>query len=163
MSSIEERLRRLEDVEAIRTLDATYCRLLDDGDWPALVALFTEDGAFDGLSRVRGHRDLLAFCGRLADAGMTVFWHHVSNHEIGGTGDSATVRSLLWQPCVVEGVRHVAAERYADELVRTGEGWRYRIGQVRVLLLGGADGRMGLAPLRPRVRPERRHPLGRAA
>ncbi len=61
MSPLEERLRRLEDVAAIRTLDATYCRLLDGGDWPAMAALFTEDGVFDGLSRVQGHRDLLAF------------------------------------------------------------------------------------------------------
>jgi hypothetical protein len=61
VSPLEERLRRLEDVAAIRTLDATYCRLLDGGDWPAMAALFTEDGVFDGLSRVQGHRDLLAF------------------------------------------------------------------------------------------------------
>lgn len=131
MSALEERLRRLEDVAAIRTLDATYCRLLDDGDCPALVVLLTEDGVFDGLSRVRGQRDLLAFFGGLADAGMSVFWHHVSNHEIQVTGNSATVRSLLWQPCVVDGVPHVAAGRYADELTRAGEGWRHRVKQVR--------------------------------
>lgn len=131
MSSLEERLRQLEDVEAIRTLDATYCRLLDDGDWPALVALFTEDGVFDGLSRVQGHHDLLTFFGSLADAGMSVFWHHVSNHEIQVTGDSARVGSLLWQPCVVDGVPHVAAGRYTDELVRTPAGWRYAVKQVR--------------------------------
>jgi ketosteroid isomerase-like protein len=131
VSPLEERLRRLEDIEAIRILDAAYCRLLDDGDWPALVALFTEDGVFDGLRRVQGHRDLLAFFGGLADAGMSVFWHHVSNHEIQVTGDSATVRSLLWQPCVVGGVPHVAAGRYADELTRAEEGWRYRVKQVR--------------------------------
>jgi hypothetical protein len=35
--TVEERLRRLEDAEAIRSLDARYCRLLDDGDWPGLV------------------------------------------------------------------------------------------------------------------------------
>ncbi|HEX2074920.1 MAG TPA: nuclear transport factor 2 family protein [Geodermatophilus sp.] len=131
MSSLEERLRLLEDVEAIRTVDAAYCRLLDDGDWPALVALFTDDGVFDGLSRVRGHRDLRTFFAGLADAGMTAFWHHVSNHEIQVTGDSARVGSLLWQPCVVDGVPHVAAGRYTDELVRTPAGWRYAVKQVR--------------------------------
>ena len=47
------------------------------------------------------------------------------------TGNSATVRSLLWQPCVVDGVPHVAAGRYADELTHAGEGWRYRVEQVR--------------------------------
>lgn len=50
MSTLEERIRRLEDLESIRTLDAQYCRLLDDGDWNALMDLFTDDGEFDGLS-----------------------------------------------------------------------------------------------------------------
>ncbi len=131
MSSVEERLRRLEDVEAIRTLDATYCRLLDDGDWPALVELFAEDGVFDGLRRVQGHTRLLAFFGGLAADGLTAFWHHVSNLEIAVDGDRAAARSLLWQPCVVEGVPHVAAGRYTDELVRTPAGWRYAVKQVR--------------------------------
>jgi ketosteroid isomerase-like protein len=128
---LADRLRRLEDLEAIRQLDAVYCRLLDDGDWPALVGLFTPDGTFDGLSTVTGRADLLAFFSGLADAGLTTFWHHVSNLEISVEGDAASVRSLLWQPCVVEGVPHVAAGRYADRLVRTDAGWRYRRKRVR--------------------------------
>jgi ketosteroid isomerase-like protein len=131
VSALEDRVRRLEDAEAIRTLDAVYCRLLDDGDWPGLVALFTPDGTFDGLAAVTGRDALLAFFGGLADAGLTTFWHHVSNLEIDVDGDRATVRSLLWQPCVVDGVPHVAAGRYADRLVRTPEGWRYSLKQVR--------------------------------
>ena len=129
--TLAARVKRLEDIEAIRTVDAAYCRFLDDGDWPQVVALFTEDGVFDGLSRVSGHVDLLAFFAGLADAGMASWWHHVSNHEIEVDGDRGWVRSLLWQPCVVDGVPHVAAGRYADELVRTGPGWRYRLKQVR--------------------------------
>ncbi len=33
--SLLERIARLEDLEAIRTLDARYCRHLDDGNWDA--------------------------------------------------------------------------------------------------------------------------------
>jgi ketosteroid isomerase-like protein len=131
VSPLEARIQRLEDAEAIRTLDAVYCRLLDDGDWPGLVELFTPDGSFDGLRRVTGRPELLAFFGGLADGGLTAFWHHVSNLEIDVQGDEASVRSLLWQPCVVHGVPHVAAGRYTDRLVRTGEGWRYALKQVR--------------------------------
>jgi len=126
----EAQLRRLEDLEAIRNLDAAYCRLLDTGDWPALVALFTPDGIFDGLAVVTGPADLLTFFSGLADGGMR-FWHHVSNHEIEVDGDRARVRSLLWQPCVVDDVPHVAAGRYDDRLLRTAEGWRYELKQVR--------------------------------
>lgn len=131
MSDLEARLRKMEDVEAIRTLDAVYCRLLDDGDWPGLVELFTPNGTFDGLSQVTGRDALLTFFAGLADGGLTAFWHHVSNLEITIHSDTADVRSLLWQPCVMDGVPHVAAGRYADRLIRTDDGWRYAVKRVR--------------------------------
>jgi ketosteroid isomerase-like protein len=160
VTSLEARLRRMEDVEAIRALDAAYCRLLDDGDWPGLVELFTADGVFDGLSVVRGRAHLLTFFAGLADGGLTAFWHHVSNLEITVDGDDAVVGSLLWQPCVVEGVPHVAAGRYADRLVRTGHGWRYSVKQVRFFywapLAEGWDfHRYGFAPARNAAVPSR--------
>lgn len=130
MSTLEERLRRLEDVEAVRAVDAAYTRVIDTGDWAGLVALFTPEGTFDGLQRVSGHADLLTFFSGLAGSGMR-FWHHVTNHEIAVDGDTARVRSMLWQPCVVDGVPHVAAGRYDDHLVRTTEGWRYALKRVR--------------------------------
>jgi ketosteroid isomerase-like protein len=130
-ADLEGRLRRLEDAEAIRTLDAGYCRLLDDGDWPGLVELFTPNGTFDGLRVVTGRAELLSFFSGLPGGGLTAFWHHVSNLEVAVDGDTATVTSLLWQPCVVNGVAHVAAGRYADQLVRTAEGWRYTLKRVR--------------------------------
>jgi ketosteroid isomerase-like protein len=160
MSALEARIQRLEDAEAIRTLDARYCRRLDDGDWPGLVELFTADGTFDGLSAVTGRDALLAFFGGLGGGGVTAFWHHVSNLEIEVQGDSASVRSQLWQPCVVDGVPHVAAGRYADRLVRTGEGWRYELKQVRFFYWGPlAEGwdvhRFGFAPARNAAVPSR--------
>jgi len=125
VSDLERRLRRLEDLEAVRALDAQYCRALDDGDWPTLVDLFVDDGEFVGLSSARGHVELLTFFAGLAGTGLTAFWHHVSNLEIALDGDHAQVRSFLWQPCVLAGAPHVAGGRYYDELVRTGGAWRY--------------------------------------
>lgn len=37
MTTVEERLARLEDLEAIRALDAEYCRTLDAYDWTSLA------------------------------------------------------------------------------------------------------------------------------
>ena len=125
MSDLERRLRRLEDLEAIRALDAQYCRALDDADWPALVALFTDDGEFHGLSSARGSAELLTFFAGLADGGLTAFWHHVTNLEIDLDGDRARARSFLWQPCVLNGEPHVAGGRYDDDLVRADGTWRY--------------------------------------
>ena len=135
MSGLEQRIARLEALEAIRDLDARYCRTLDDGDWDALVSLFTEDGEFVGLSCARGHAGLRTFFAGLAEAGLTAFWHHVTNLEITLDGpDTASARSFLWQPCVQDGVPHIAAGRYTDVLRRvdtdSGGVWRYASKQV---------------------------------
>lgn len=159
MTSVEGRLRYLEDLEAIRALDARYCRVLDAGDWDALVALFTDDGEFVGLGRARGHDELRAFFGGLAGPdgrGLTAFWHHVTNLEItfdeeGPTGpDRAWAQSLLWQPCVLDGVAHIAAGHYHDTLARGADGsWRYQRKQVSFdyfspLVDGWSPGRFSL-------------------
>ena len=126
MSDFERRITRLEALEAIRELDARYCRALDDGDWDTLVGLFTDDGEFVGLSTARGRDGLRAFFSGLAAAGLTAFWHHVTNLEITLDGlDDARARSFLWQPCVQDGEPHIAAGRYLDTLRRDGGTWRY--------------------------------------
>lgn len=130
MSAVEQRVQRLEDLETIRQLDATYCRLLDSGEWDGLVDLFAPDGEFLGLDRVRGHDELRNFFSTLAEGGLTAYWHYVTNHEITLDGDTAEVRSALWQPCVQDGVPHVAAGAYYDQLVRLDGRWRYRSKQV---------------------------------
>lgn len=131
MSDLEQRIARLEALEAIRDLDARYCRALDDGDWDTLVSLFTGDGEFVGLSTARGHAELRTFFAGLAAAGLTAFWHHVTNLEITLDGpDTARARSFLWQPCVQDGVPHIAAGRYIDALQRVDGAWRYTTKQV---------------------------------
>ncbi|RZT83496.1 uncharacterized protein (TIGR02246 family) [Pseudonocardia sediminis] len=126
MTTVEERLARLEDLEAIRALDAEYCRTLDAYDWDGLADLFTDDGEFVGLARAQGRDGIREFFGGLAAGGLTAFWHHVGNHEIDLDGDRAEIRSKLWQPCVQDGVPHVAAGRYTDVAVRSGGRWLYR-------------------------------------
>lgn len=136
MSTLEERIARLEDLEAIRHLDAQYCRYLDDGNWDDLMALFTEDGAFDGLSHPVGKDAMKAFFSGLADGGLSEFWHFITNMEIDLDDDNATVRSFLWQPCVLNGVASIAAGRYTDTLVKVDGRWLYQVKQVRFHFFG---------------------------
>lgn len=145
MTTSEERLgdriRRLEDLEEVRQLDARYCRYLDDGNWDALMDLFTEDGEFDGLSHPKGRAEMREFFAGLAAGGLTSFWHFITNMEIELDGDRATVRSFLWQPCVTDGAPAIAAGRYNDQVVRVDGRWRYRVKQVRFHFFGPlADG-----------------------
>lgn len=128
-TSLEQRIARLEAIEEIRALDARYCRALDEGDWDTLVSLFTDDGEFVGLSRATGHTALRRFFAGLAAAGLSAFWHHVTNLEITldrDDPDRARASSLLWQPCVQDGVAHIAAGRYDDTLERVNGRWRYQ-------------------------------------
>ncbi len=137
--SVADRLTQLEDLEAIRLLDARYCRYLDDGHWDDLLGLFTEDGEFDGLSHPVGKPAMTEFFAGLAHGGLTEFWHFVTNLEIEIDGDTAVTRSFLWQPCVLDGVASIAAGRYTDSLVKEDGRWRYRVKQVRFHFFGPLD------------------------
>ncbi|HEY5855715.1 MAG TPA: nuclear transport factor 2 family protein [Aldersonia sp.] len=136
MNSVEERIQRLEDLEAIRYLSAQYCRRLDDGDWDGVVDLFTEDGQFDGLSHSRGRSAMRESFAALAEGGLTSFWHFITNVEIDLDGDRATVRSFLWMPCVNDGAASVGAGRYTDEVRKVDGRWRYETMQVRFNFFG---------------------------
>ncbi|WP_020106752.1 nuclear transport factor 2 family protein [Nocardia sp. 348MFTsu5.1] len=136
MTTLEERIQRLEDIEAIRQLDARYCRHLDNGDWDSLMDLFTDDGVFDGLSRVEGKTAMRTFFAGLEEGGLTSFWHFITNLEIDIDGDCATIRSFLWQPCVSGGSASIAAGRYTDQAVRLDGRWRYLRKQVRFHFFG---------------------------
>ncbi|WP_153505139.1 nuclear transport factor 2 family protein [Cumulibacter manganitolerans] len=124
--TLESRVRRLEDLHDLQQLRARYCQLLDDGRWAELAELFTEDGAFVGLSTARGRADLVEFFSGLAAGGLTAWWHFSANETIDLDGDAATGATWLYQPCVVDGEAHVAAGRYTDRMVRCADGrWRF--------------------------------------
>ena len=54
--TIEERLRRLEDLEEIRNLVKDYAKHLDVRDFEAYSALFTREGEWAGGSGRAGRR-----------------------------------------------------------------------------------------------------------
>lgn len=154
-----ERVQRLEDQHAIQQLRARYCQFLDDGRWEDLTELFTEDGAFIGLSEARGRDQMLEFFPSLNSSTVTAWWHFSSNETIELDGDTATGQTWLLQPCVVEGEPHIAAGRYRDSMVRGADGaWRFQERKVQFFfwdaLADGWDmGRYGWAPARAAADP----------
>ena len=125
MPSIEERLRTVEDRQAIAELRARYCHLLDERRWPEFVDLFAEDGVFEGLSAVRGHKALMEFFGTRVPAMTEEFWHFCTNGTVDLDGDRATGRISLEYLSVVKGVSYVSAGHYDDEMVRVDGVWRF--------------------------------------
>lgn len=124
-TSLEKRIVRLEDIQEIGQLRASYCQALDDGRWDALADTFTEDGAFVGLSTARGRSEMLEFFPKLNSTTVTSWWHFSSNETVEVDGDFATGTTWLLQPCVVEGESQLAAGRYDDTMIRTSDGWRF--------------------------------------
>lgn len=124
--TLEERLRRVEDELAIGQLRARYCHLLDDGDWPAFVDLFTEDGIFQGLKAVQGREALLQFFGTDFPKTTERFWHFCTNGTVEIDGDRATGRITLEYLSIIRGVSHAAAGHYDDVMERVDGRWRFR-------------------------------------
>lgn len=135
--SMEERLRLLEDREAIRSLFAEYNRLLDTRDMIAYSRLFARDGEWSGrLGQARGpdairvmlEKNLPAVTpGQPADT-----FHLVVNESIEVEGDDATARSDYVgiarsdeDGLIIKSVGH-----YEDKLVRENGKWRFALRKV---------------------------------
>ena len=136
---IEERLARLEDIEAIRLLKARYARFCDDDYNPeALAPLFTENAIWDGgpLGRFEGREAIRTFFSNAASV-MPYAIHHVTNPEIEVAGDRAEGRWLLWQPCVhAEGDQALwMAGAYHDQYRREAGEWRFADVQITLKML----------------------------
>lgn len=156
--SLEERVKRVEDLHELQQLRARYCQLLDDGRWEQLADLFTEDGAFKGLSTARGRAEMLEFFPTLNSTSVTAWWHFSSNETLelhpgtDGEADRASGTTWLLQPCVVHGESQIAGGRYQDQMIRGVDGvWRFVERKVSFFFWGPLDqgwdtARYGWAP-----------------
>jgi len=120
----------IEDKEAIRELFSEYCFRMDDGQYRGVAELFCEDGEWiASYTRAKGREAIGAmFAGMIPDKTSGVLRKHcVLNSLIRIDGDTATARAAyLVFVGEGKGPRPVVAGTYEDELVRTGEGWRFR-------------------------------------
>ena len=126
---LAERIRRLEDIEAIRELKARYCAYCDDDyDADGIASQFAEGGLWDGgpLGRAEGVEAIRSFF-RAAPGLVSFAIHHVTNPSIDVRGDRASGRWYLFQPCTfARGDRAIwMAARYDDTYVRVDEGWKF--------------------------------------
>ena len=129
-SSVEARLRALEDRDAIADLVHEYARLADECEPERVAALFSEDACADfgpGLGAHRGRAAIERFF-----QGLHVFArtsHHVSNLQVRFEGDGRArgiAYVLAWHELRGEGAKTASAfARYEDEYVRTEAGWRF--------------------------------------
>ena len=144
-TDIESRLRRMEDIEAIRTLKHRYCAACDDDyNVNQLAVLFTEDAVWDGgaLGCFNGRdsiRKFFAASSRVAPFAI----HQVSNSIIEIDGDQATGSWYLWEPIVMvresQPTAMWMAATYSDRYVRVGAEWLFEHVKVNLRMLTPYD------------------------
>jgi ketosteroid isomerase-like protein len=131
LDQLTRRVQRIEDQDAIWRLFMTYKRVLDQRDFHAYAALFTDDAEWIGnLGKVIGPEQierLLTETLEVWDDDRERTHHLVLNPVIDVDGDTATAESS-W--AYVTRDEHDAPVllmlgRYLDELRRTPDGWRF--------------------------------------
>lgn len=131
-AALEQRIRLIEDQQAIERLLLEYGRTLDNRDFAAYAALFAPTGEWQGaLGVYKGPKDIQAamekiFTDAAADIPKGKNFHVMSNFFIDVKGDRATARSsfIFYK---LEGSKPVAevAGRYEDVLIRVGGAWKF--------------------------------------
>jgi ketosteroid isomerase-like protein len=131
-ASIEARLQRLEDAQAIERVLLEYGRTLDNRDFAAYAALFAADGEWKGaLGTYKGPKEIQAtmekiFTDAAADIPKGRNFHAMSDFVIDVQGDRATARSkfIFYKLDGSKPVPEVAG-RYEDVLIRVGGAWKF--------------------------------------
>jgi SnoaL-like domain len=137
-SDLEQRVRRLEDLEAIQKTWRDYLFALDSSDWGSLTDIFAEDGAVEmvGLNDYRPGQDR-TYHGRESiindfyvkdieevaapHKGMYYTGHHGTNMEIQLEGDEASTLAYFFE---IIGNSQVLIGTYQHRLRRESDRWR---------------------------------------
>jgi hypothetical protein len=129
------RIRTLEDIEAIKKVTAQYCRASDkDGSEKenyveGIHACFTEDGVWDGgeVGYAKGIEGFRNLWGSDFFAQTLPFVNHLAlNPVIEVKGDEATGDWHLVAQQIFNGEATWTAGRYHNQYARTPKGWRIK-------------------------------------
>lgn len=130
LAALEQRITRLEDIEAIKQLKARYCHICDDTHNPDTIAsVFAEDGIWESkdFGQAQGHKDI-----RKLFAGFrkmfTFSQHNITNPVIEVNGDRATGIWYIMGPwTLTENNKEIwMAARYDDDYVKINGAWKYQ-------------------------------------
>ena len=149
---LEQRITRLEDLEAIKQLKARYCEICDDGHDPdRITSIFSEDGIWEGrgIGKAQGHAEIRKLFEGFQKM-MSYSQHMVMNPVIETNGDRAHGTWYFFGTFTFyEGNQAKwQAARYHEDYVKVNGEWK--IQHLRVKGPGmSADYEEGWAPRSP--------------
>jgi ketosteroid isomerase-like protein len=157
--SLEQRIARLEDIEEIRRLRASYHHYVNNRRFSKVSSLFCADGVcdLDYLGKSEGRDAIHASYLAMGARERFLIQQYPHNHMVDVDGDSATGYSYLDARYARFGVSYTVAGRYDDVYQRTPYGWRFaRMGFEILFSVPAALGWAGdeLHYLRPGMRPD---------
>jgi Tol biopolymer transport system component len=114
------------DLIEIQQLYARYNTAIDTGDGETFAGCFAEDAYFDsGISQMDSHEDIAAFAVQTHTA-MPSMRHNATNILLDSDGGGGAHGSAFLIGYITDGgYKVIVTGRYADELTRTSEGWRF--------------------------------------
>tara|TARA_R110002073_G_scaffold9976_4_gene49325 strand:+ start:3893 stop:4357 length:465 start_codon:yes stop_codon:yes gene_type:complete len=128
--TLEQRITRLEDLEAIKQLKSRYCEICDDNHNQELITtIFTEDGIWEGegIGRAVGHLEIAQLFKSFQTA-ISFSQHMVQNPIIEIAGDAATGRWYFFGTFTYYkgDVRRWQAARYHEVYEKQSGTWRIK-------------------------------------
>lgn len=144
IKKMEQRIRVLEDKEALAALMNRYCRTADEKDWMAWSLCFVEDAEFDfGPFGHHFGRDKIRDVCSEAEAPYLDMQHSMTNMQFEVDGDTATGTAYLWfagVPDPKDPSQHFdIGGPYRWEFRRTDEGWRLTRMSLRIAWTQGSQ------------------------
>jgi len=119
----------MSDRDEVLNLMERYCWTVDHGDYDAWLECFTEDGTFV----VRGERPsgktvLRAFIQKEVGDAFSYVRHLIHNPmvEVVSTTEARGRSYFELRGTTVKGSDFEALGSYEDQIVKTGEGWRFK-------------------------------------
>jgi hypothetical protein len=129
MAQLEQRLTRLEDLEAIKQLKARDCAIADEDHNPdKITTLFVEDGIWEGgFGTAQGHEAIRRLFQR-AQQRFSFSHHMVMNPIIEVEGNSAKGTWYFFGLFTVRETNEARwlAVRYEEDYIKVNGEWKYQ-------------------------------------
>jgi len=124
-NTLEARVARIEDREAIRTLRHTYHNILNERQLERWGEIYTPDAlvVIDYAATWKGVAEIEAGF-KIAARRLTFLKQYLHNHEITLNGDTATAYAYFEARYVDDGESVMVAGKYDEKYLRTSAGWR---------------------------------------